>query len=71
MVNKGLVNAQNISVITAMCMFWSGYLSTHVSMMDTLNFRELTGWSILYHTIGGVTAGILANLLYMLISLIL
>ncbi len=57
------VNANDIAVFTAMCMFWSGYLSTHVSMMDGLKMRELTGWSILFHTIGGLVAGVLANVL--------
>lgn len=71
MVREGLLTPGNIAVIASMCMFWSGYLSTHVSMMDTLNFRELTGWSILFHTIGGITAGIVANLLYQLVSLLL
>ena len=71
MVQSGLLTPGNVAVITSMCMFWSGYLSTHVSMMDTLNFRELTGWSILFHTIGGIAAGILSNLLYGLVSLLL
>jgi len=57
----------NVAVFTAMCMFWSGYLSTHVSMLDSLKMRELTVWALLFHTIGGIVAGILANLLVVLI----
>lgn len=64
---EGLVNGSDIAVFTAMCMCWSGYLSTHVSMMDILNCRSLTGKSILSHTIGGFLAGIVAHLLYMII----
>lgn len=71
MISKGLITPGNIATLTSMCMFWSGYLSTHVSMMDTLNFRELTGWSILFHTIGGIVAGVMANWLYKLIALLL
>lgn len=56
-------SANDVAVFTAMCMFWSGYLSTHVSMMDSLKMRNLTGWAILFHTIGGIVAGILANVL--------
>lgn len=70
MVAKGLANANDVAVFTAMCMCWSGYLSTHVAMMDGLNFRELTGRAIYSHTIGGIVAGISANWLFKLISLI-
>lgn len=68
---KGLLTANNVAVFTAMCMFWSGYLTTHFSMMESLGFRELTGWSILFHTIGGIVAGILANWLYTLVALLI
>jgi hypothetical protein len=67
----GQVNAHDIAVFTSMCMCWSGYLSTHVAMMDSLKCRELTGKAILYHTIGGICAGIASNWLYTLITLIL
>ena len=63
MISRGLVNAHDIAVFTAMCMCWSGYLSTHVAMMDSLHFRQLTGKAIACHTLGGLAAGIAANLL--------
>lgn len=66
----GQVNAHDIAVFTSMCMCWSGYLSTHVAMMDSLKCRELTGRAILYHTIGGICAGIASNWLYTLIAII-
>mgnify|MGYP006924685256 FL=1 len=47
-----------------MGMCWSGYLSTHVAMMDALGSKELTGKAILSHTIGGVAAGMAAHFLY-------
>ena len=56
--------AREIAVFTAMCMFWSGYLSTHVAMMDGMGFKKLTGSSILFHTIGGLVAGVVASYLY-------
>lgn len=71
MVAGGIVNANDIAVFTAMCMCWSGYLSTHVAMMDALNCRQLTGHAILSHTIGGLFAGISAHLLYMLYAVII
>ncbi|MBQ2178689.1 MAG: hypothetical protein II451_06125, partial [Oscillospiraceae bacterium] len=63
MISRGLVNAHDIAVFTAMCMCWSGYLSTHVAMMDSLHFRQLTGKAIACHTLGGLVAGVAANLL--------
>jgi len=67
LVKNGLASGNDIAVFTAMCMCWSGYLSTHVAMMDSLNFRELTGRAIFSHTIGGLCAGITAHLLYIII----
>lgn len=70
MVTNGLAGANDIAVFTAMCMCWSGYLSTHVAMMDGLKFRNLTGSAIFCHTIGGICAGIAANLIFRLVELI-
>lgn len=67
LVSSGLANGNDIAVFTAMCMCWSGYLSTHVAMMHALKFRELTGYAIFSHTIGGICAGIAAHWIYSLI----
>ena len=53
-----------------MCMCWSGYLSTHASMMQALKRPDLTGKAILSHTIGGLAAGIAANWLFRLFLVI-
>ena len=66
-----LIGANDIAVFTAMCMCWSGYLSTHVSMMSTIGCTDMTGKALISHTIGGLCAGIAAHWLYVLISLIL
>ena len=71
LVQHGLANAHDIAVFTAMCMCWSGYLSTHVAMMDSLKCHDLTGKAILSHTIGGLCAGIFANWCYQLLTLVL
>jgi spore maturation protein SpmB len=65
-----LANAHDIAVFTAMCMCWSGYLSTHVAMMDNLKCGYLTGPAILFHTIGGLCAGVFANWAYTLLSML-
>ena len=70
LVEDGAVNLNDIAVFTAICMCWSGYLSTHVSMMDTLKCNRFTGKAILCHTIGGLFAGVVAHWLFMLISVI-
>lgn len=64
------ITANDIAVFTAMCMFWSGYLSTHVAMMDGLGFRQLTTSSILYHTVSGLVAGVSAHLIYILFAML-
>ncbi len=71
LITASLANAHDVAVFTAMCMCWSGYLSTHVAMMDSLKCSFLTGKAIIYHTIGGLCAGVFANWLYQLLMLIL
>ena len=69
-IHKGLVNINDLAVFTAVCMCWSGYLSTHVSMMEVLGCREHTGKAILSHTVGGLCAGVAAHWLFVLFSLL-
>ncbi len=71
LVDEALIHANDIAVFTAMCMCWSGYLSTHTSMMDSLDCKELIGKAILCHTIGGLCAGVAAHWLFVLFSAIL
>jgi hypothetical protein len=66
---QGWVDGNAIAVFTAIGMCWSGYLSTHTAMLDSLGYRELTSKAILAHTIGGLVAAIVAHLLYIVITL--
>jgi len=66
----GLIDANAIAVFTAMGMCWSGFLSTHTAMLDSLGYRKLTGKAIISHTIGGLCAGIAAHWLFVLISIL-
>ena len=68
LIQSNLADASDIAVFTSLCMCWSGYLSTHASMMDSLDCKPLIGKAILSHTIGGLCAGAVANWLYVLIS---
>ena len=70
LVKNGSANCNDIAVFTAICMCWSGYLSTHVSMMDALKCNKHTGKAILCHTVGGFVAGIAAHWLFVLVTLL-
>ena len=66
---QGFVDNNVIAVFTAMGMCWSGFLSTHTAMLDSLGYRQLTSKAIVAHTIGGLCAGIAAHWLFVLIQL--
>ncbi len=68
MIAEGLVGANEIAVFTAIGMCWSGYLSTHVSMMDALKRRELISFALIAHTIAGLCAGVAAHYIFLLIG---
>ena len=65
---SGLIGANDIAVFTAMGMCWSGYLSTHIGMMDALGVRKLSSKAIVSHTIGGLAAGVIAHYLFLLLG---
>ncbi len=67
MVQNGLAGPNEIAVFTAMGMCWSGYLSTHISMMDALGRRELIPAALSAHTIAGLFAGVVAHYSFLLI----
>ena len=67
---QGFVDNNVIAVFTAMGMCWSGFLSTHTAMLDSLGYRQLTSKAIVAHTIGGLCAGIAAHWLFVLFNLI-
>nr|UWI50637.1 hypothetical protein NZ312_02795 [Clostridioides difficile] len=67
-IKSGAITPNDIAVFTAMGMCWSGYLSTHIGMMDALDARPLAGKAILSHTIGGLCAGICAHFIFMLVG---
>ena len=69
-IQQGWVDGNAIAVFTAIGMCWSGYLSTHTAMLDSLGYRELTSKAILSHTIGGICAAIVAHWVYVLYTLV-
>ncbi|MBQ9418738.1 MAG: hypothetical protein IJU19_09195 [Bacteroidales bacterium] len=68
---EGMIDNNAVAVFTAMGMCWSGYLSTHTAMLDSLGYRRLIGKAISAHTIGGLCAGIAAHWLWVLLAWII
>lgn len=66
---NGWIDGNAIAVFTAIGMCWSGFLSTHTAMLDSLGYRELTSKAVLSHTFGGLVAAFVAHWLYVLIML--
>jgi hypothetical protein len=67
-ISEGIIDNNAIAVFTAIGMCWSGFLSTHAAMLDSLGYRKLIGKAISAHAIGGLLAGIAAHWLYVLLA---
>ncbi len=67
---QGWIDGNAIAVFTAIGMCWSGFLSTHTAMLDSLGYREQTSKAILSHTVGGLCAAIIAHWGFVLFSLL-
>lgn len=70
MIATGAAGANEIAVFTAMGMCWSGYLSTHISMMDALGKRQFIKDAIISHTIGGLAAGVAAHYIWVVVGML-
>ena len=66
----GNLDGNAIAVCTAIGMCWSGYLSTHTAMLDSLGYRHLISKAIVSHTVAGLCAGIIAHFAYLAIALL-
>jgi hypothetical protein len=64
----GIIGAKEVAVLTAIGICNAGFLSTHVGMMDGLRERELTTVAIGTHFIGGMSAGVFAHFLFLLLG---
>ena len=65
--SQGWVDSNAIAVFTAIGMCWSGYLSTHTAMLDSLGYRQLTSKAIISHTVGGLVAALVAHLICLVV----
>ena len=66
----GILDGNAIAVFTAIGMCWSGFLSTHTAMLDTLGARKAISKALGAHTVAGLCAGVIAHFVYLLVSLI-
>ena len=66
----GILDGNTIAVCTAIGMCWSGFLSTHTAMLDSLGYRRVISKAIGAHAVAGLCAGIIAHFTFLLISLI-
>jgi hypothetical protein len=66
----GILDGNAIAVCTAIGMCWSGFLSTHTAMLDSLGYRRVISKAIGAHAIAGLCAGVIAHFVCLLISLI-
>ncbi|MBR6246985.1 MAG: nucleoside recognition domain-containing protein [Bacteroidales bacterium] len=66
----GILDGNAIAVFTAIGMCWSGFLSTHTAMLDSLGYRKVISKAIGAHAVAGLCAGIFAHFLFLLVSLI-
>ncbi|MEX2528617.1 MAG: hypothetical protein WEA09_13375 [Gemmatimonadota bacterium] len=64
----GIIGAKEVAVLTAIGICNAGFLSTHVGMMDGLRERDLTNVAIVTHFIGGMSAGVFAHFLFLLLG---
>ena len=66
--DKGIIDGNAIAVCTAMGMCWSGYLSTHTAMLDSLGYRKLLSRAFLAHFVSGIGAGVVAHWLFFAVT---
>ena len=68
--NAGILDGNAIAVFTAIGMCWSGFLSTHTAMLDSLGYRKAISKALGAHTVAGLCAGVIAHFVYLLVSLL-
>ena len=67
---KGIIDGNAVAVFTAMGMCWSGFLSTHTAMLDSMGYRHLLTRDFLCQILGGICAGVVAHWAYVALQMI-
>jgi hypothetical protein len=63
---SGIIGAKAVCVFTAIGICNAGFLSTHVGMMDGIRERSLTNIAIATHFAGGLCAGVIGHVLFLI-----
>ena len=63
-----MITSNEIAVFAAFGALWSGFLSTHVAILDALGYRRLIRAAIWSHLIAGLVAGVIAHWLYQAVA---
>lgn len=63
-----MITGNEIAVFAAFGALWSGFLSTHVAILDALGYRRLIRAAIWSHLLAGLVAGVIANWLYQAVA---
>ena len=65
-IDAGFATARTVATFTGMGICMSGFLSTHIGMLDTLKQNHFVKQAILCQLLGGAVAGMAANYLFLL-----
>ena len=68
---EGILDGNVIAVFTAIGMCWSGFLSTHTAMLDTLGYRKAISKALGAHAVAGLCAGIIAHFTFLFFAAVL
>ena len=60
----GFLDGNTVAVFTAIGMCWSGFLSTHTAMLDSMGYRKVISKAIGAHAIAGLCAGVIAHFVF-------
>ncbi|MEG0918829.1 MAG: hypothetical protein RSA49_00855 [Anaerovoracaceae bacterium] len=67
-IDAGIASAGTVATFTGMGICMSGFLSTHIGMLDTLKQNHFIKAAIGTQLLGGLLAGVFANYLYQLVG---
>lgn len=65
-IDAGFATARTVATFTGMGICMSGFLSTHIAMLDALDQNHFVKQAIICQLIGGAVAGFAANYLFLL-----
>lgn len=68
-IQRGFADANTVATFTGMGICLSGFLSTHIGMLDALDQGQHSTKAIVTHLIGGLLAGVISNYLFKLIMM--